>query len=95
MQVLSMLASLPIIRSLVKYRSIVTRVVVTIAMLAVIRSGLYIALPGVDLAAIPTAMPVREGEEDGNEKLWLFLLLVAVVHHVWTVRLKECRDWCV
>jgi hypothetical protein len=43
------------------YHTIATRVAVTVAMLAVIRCGLYVALPGVDLAAIPAAMPAREG----------------------------------
>jgi len=61
-QVWSVAATWPLIYPLVKYRNIATRVAVTIAMLAVIRSGLYIALPGVDLAAVPAALPAREGE---------------------------------
>eukprot|EP00967_Tisochrysis_lutea_P000442 scaffold561_cov18-Tisochrysis_lutea.AAC.1 len=60
-QVWSVAATWPLIYPLVKYRNIATRVAVTIAMLAVIRSGLYIALPGVDLAAVPAALPAREG----------------------------------
>ena len=62
MQAGSTAATWPLIYPFVKYRNIVTRVAVTIAMLAVIRCGLYIALPGVDLAAVPAALPAREGE---------------------------------
>jgi len=73
-QAASVVAAWPLLRPLVKYRNIATRAAITIAMLAVIRSGLYIALPGVDLAAVPAALPAREGARRtlcAPGRLWL------------------------
>ena len=49
-----------------KYREVLTRCAVTVAMLAVIRCGLFISLPGVDMAHLPVAGAVSEGALRGG-----------------------------
>eukprot|EP00798_Chlamydomonas_sp_ICE-L_P032231 gene32231-16794_t len=51
-----------VVRWLTKYRDVVLRCTVTIGMLALIRSGLFIPLPGVDMQHIPPMGPTSEGE---------------------------------
>ncbi len=50
----------PLARWVIKYREVLLRCTVTVVLLAVIRCGLFIPLPGVDLQHLPVA-PSSEG----------------------------------
>jgi preprotein translocase subunit SecY len=43
------------------YSDILQRVLVTVAMIAVFRAGLYIPLPGIDASLVPVASAFSEG----------------------------------
>lgn len=51
----------PRMQTLLLYKEVITRVTVTIAMLAVIRCGLFISLPGIDFGRMPAAEVASHG----------------------------------
>lgn len=51
----------PLVDFYTLYREILQRMAVTLVMLVVMRAGLFIPLPGVDMAMLPAATPSTEG----------------------------------
>lgn len=53
--------------ALLLYWPVLQRMCVTVAMLAIIRMGYFIPLPGVDMQALPTAVTTTEGDMPGRQ----------------------------
>lgn len=65
----------PVIQFVVLYRDILQRIVVTLAMLAVFRVGMFIPLPGLDFDLLPAPPATSEGE------LYYAVIVHRFVHH--------------
>ena len=57
----------PLLSFTLKYREILQRVAVTVAMLAIMRAGMFVPLPGVDLAHLQPAAAATEGRQGGGD----------------------------
>lgn len=72
--------SSPLLSWVDKYRDILQRVSVTLAMLAIMRAGMFIPLPGVDLAHLQAQSLDTEGESNGSDSCMPACL---IVHWPW------------
>ncbi len=66
----------PLLSFAVKYRDVLQRVAVTIAMLAILRLGMFVPLPGVDMALMQPTAEATEGEAASNSagSRWTMLM---------------------